>query len=118
MRLGEFELTGRRVDPQTVGSAKVVIRPERVRLWPPGTTGPNHVPGMVERLVYIGSATQAMLFASSICCLMASDIAEVAKLATEIGSMTAARMIAARRSVRTVRSASPLVECRLAAVTG
>jgi spermidine/putrescine transport system ATP-binding protein len=39
----------------------VVIRPERVRLEEYGSTGPNRVPGMVERLVYQGAATQLVI---------------------------------------------------------
>ena len=39
----------------------MVIRPERVRLEDYGTTGPNRVPGMVERLVYQGAATQLVV---------------------------------------------------------
>jgi spermidine/putrescine transport system ATP-binding protein len=31
-----------------------MIRPERVRLEPHGTTGENRVPGMVENVVYLG----------------------------------------------------------------
>ena len=38
-----------------------MIRPERVRLEPHGSDGPNRVPGMVERLVFLGAATQVML---------------------------------------------------------
>jgi spermidine/putrescine transport system ATP-binding protein len=38
-----------------------VIRPERVRVEEFGTDGPNRVPAMVERLVYLGSATQVIL---------------------------------------------------------
>jgi spermidine/putrescine transport system ATP-binding protein len=38
-----------------------VIRPERVRIEKFGSDGPNRVPAMVERLVYLGSATQAFL---------------------------------------------------------
>ena len=38
-----------------------MIRPERVRIEPFGSPGPNRVPAMVERLVYVGSATQVML---------------------------------------------------------
>ena len=43
------------------GDVKVVIRPERVVLEPYGTTGPNRVPGMVERLVYLGPSTQLVV---------------------------------------------------------
>jgi hypothetical protein len=38
-----------------------VIRPERVRVEEYGSAGPNRVPAMVERLVYLGSATQVIL---------------------------------------------------------
>jgi ABC-type Fe3+/spermidine/putrescine transport system ATPase subunit len=41
-----------------VGDAKVVIRPERVALEPHESSGPNRVPAMVERVVYLGSAHQ------------------------------------------------------------
>ncbi len=37
------------------------IRPVRVQLEPYGSTGPNRVPGMVERLVYQGPATQLVV---------------------------------------------------------
>ncbi len=36
------------------GDALAMIRPERVRLEPHGTTGENRVPGMVEEVVYLG----------------------------------------------------------------
>ena len=35
-----------------------MIRPERVRLSSSTMTGPNSVPGKVERAVYLGNATQ------------------------------------------------------------
>jgi spermidine/putrescine transport system ATP-binding protein len=41
--------------------AHAVIRPERVRIEAFGSEGPNRVPAMVERLVYLGSATQVLL---------------------------------------------------------
>jgi spermidine/putrescine transport system ATP-binding protein len=41
-----------------LGPAKVVIRPERVRLVPYGESGTNHVNGLIDRLVYLGSTTQ------------------------------------------------------------
>ena len=37
------------------------IRPERVDLEETGTTGPNRIPGMVERLVYVGSMMQVIV---------------------------------------------------------
>ena len=44
-----------------VGPAKAVLRPERIQLLPQQQAGPNHVPGMVERLVYLGSTTQVIV---------------------------------------------------------
>jgi spermidine/putrescine transport system ATP-binding protein len=38
-----------------------VIRPERVKIEDFGSTGPNRVPAMIERLVYLGSSTQVFL---------------------------------------------------------
>ena len=40
------------------GPAKVVVRPERVRISAFGTTGPNHMTGMIDRLVYLGATSQ------------------------------------------------------------
>ncbi len=43
------------------GRLHAVIRPERARIEEFGSEGPNRVPAMVERLVYLGSATQVIL---------------------------------------------------------
>jgi spermidine/putrescine transport system ATP-binding protein len=61
LRLGEFDLEASGGDTAATGEVRVVIRPERVRLEPYGTTGPNRLPGMVERLVYQGPATQLVV---------------------------------------------------------
>jgi spermidine/putrescine transport system ATP-binding protein len=61
LRLGETRLTAERGNLDYVGTAHVAIRPERVRIEPHGSDGPNRVPGMVERLVFLGAATQVML---------------------------------------------------------
>ncbi|HEY7660028.1 MAG TPA: ABC transporter ATP-binding protein [Actinomycetota bacterium] len=61
VQLGEFELSVDRGDTDALGEVKVVIRPERVRLEDAGTTGPNRVPGMVERVVYVGSIMQVIV---------------------------------------------------------
>jgi spermidine/putrescine transport system ATP-binding protein len=61
LRLGDFELEASGGDTGATGDVRVVIRPERIRLEPYGTTGPNRVPGMVERLVYQGPATQLVV---------------------------------------------------------
>ena len=43
------------------GAAHAVIRPERVRIEAHGSAGDNRVPAMVERVVFLGAATQVML---------------------------------------------------------
>jgi spermidine/putrescine transport system ATP-binding protein len=48
------------------GPAKIVIRPERIELEPHGSpSGPNRLPGMVERVVYVGSAVQVIVRAAT-----------------------------------------------------
>ena len=61
VRLGEFHLVAARGDTESRGDVKMVIRPERVHLEPAGTTGQNRVPGMVERVVYVGSIMQVIV---------------------------------------------------------
>jgi spermidine/putrescine transport system ATP-binding protein len=61
LRLGEFDLEAAGGDTAATGDVRVVIRPERVRLEDYGSSGPNRVPGMVERLVYQGPATQLVV---------------------------------------------------------
>ncbi len=61
VRLGEFDLVAAQGDTDTKGDVKIVIRPERVQLEPAGTTGANRVPGMVERVVYVGSIMQVIV---------------------------------------------------------
>ncbi len=55
-----LQATGARAVP--VGEdVRICIRPERVRLEPSGTTGENHLPATIERLVFLGSTTQVDL---------------------------------------------------------
>src|SRR3954453_3933738 len=61
VHLGEFEVLAEHGDADAHGDVKVVIRPERVVLGEAGTSGENVVPGMVERVVYVGSTMQVML---------------------------------------------------------
>ncbi|MEO8289704.1 MAG: ABC transporter ATP-binding protein [Gaiellaceae bacterium] len=61
-----FELETRGSDTAVMGAAKIVVRPERVELEEHGAPeGPNRLPGMVERLVYVGSAVQIMVRAAT-----------------------------------------------------
>jgi spermidine/putrescine transport system ATP-binding protein len=64
--LDGFELDTQETDACVNGAAKIVIRPERVQLEPHGSPrGANRIPGMVERLVYIGSAVQVIVRAAT-----------------------------------------------------
>ena len=60
LRLGDFALASERCEADA-GTAHAVIRPERVRIEAHGSAGDNRVPAMVERVVFLGSATQVML---------------------------------------------------------
>ena len=54
VRFGDFELIAGQGEPDAHGVVKLSIRPERVDLEASGTTGANRIPGMVERIVYVG----------------------------------------------------------------
>lgn len=43
------------------GVVRLTIRPERVRIEPPSTSGENRVPATIERFVYLGSTTQVFV---------------------------------------------------------
>jgi spermidine/putrescine transport system ATP-binding protein len=62
LKLGDSVLTTSVEVPTAPGSkAQAVVRPERVRVEEHGSAGENRVPAMVERVVYLGAATQVML---------------------------------------------------------
>ncbi len=61
IRLGESTLRADFGGQDAPDRAHAVIRPERVRIEPFGSAGDNRVPAMVERLIYLGPATQVML---------------------------------------------------------
>jgi spermidine/putrescine transport system ATP-binding protein len=61
VKIGSFELAAAQGDTGATGDVKVTIRPERVNLEAHGTPGENRVPGMVERVVYLGSSTQLIV---------------------------------------------------------
>ncbi len=48
-------------DREARGVVRLTIRPERVRIEPPGTVGENCVPATIERFVYLGSTTQVFV---------------------------------------------------------
>ncbi len=62
LKLGEVTLTTTNAVPAAQGEkVQAVIRPERIGIEPHGSAGGNQVPAMVERVVYLGAATQVML---------------------------------------------------------
>jgi spermidine/putrescine transport system ATP-binding protein len=62
VRIGRFELDAGGGPSDVLGPAKLVIRPERVELEPhEADSGPNRLPGMVERVVYVGSAVRVLV---------------------------------------------------------
>jgi len=60
--LDGYELETRGTDRDVTGEAKIVIRPERIELEEHGSpSGPNRIPAMVERVVYVGSVIQVIV---------------------------------------------------------
>jgi spermidine/putrescine transport system ATP-binding protein len=60
--LDGYELQTLGTDRDVAGEAKIVIRPERIELEEHGSpSGQNRIPGMVERVVYVGSAIQVIV---------------------------------------------------------
>jgi spermidine/putrescine transport system ATP-binding protein len=57
LRLGDFTLQAKAGQLGATGAVKLAIRPERINLEPYETRGVNCLPGMVERLVFLGSTT-------------------------------------------------------------
>ena len=61
VRLGDFQFTAARGDFGARGPVRIVVRPERVGLDDQGTPGDNRIPGMVERVLYVGSVIQVLV---------------------------------------------------------
>jgi spermidine/putrescine transport system ATP-binding protein len=59
--IGDVTLEARRGDVDATDDVRLVIRPERVRVEDRGAEGPNRVPGMVERTVFLGPTVQVMV---------------------------------------------------------
>ena len=60
--LDGYELQTRGTDRDVTGEAKIVIRPERIELEEHGSpSGPNRIPAMVERVVYVGPVIQVIV---------------------------------------------------------
>ena len=62
LSLGDTVLSTSNEVPAAPGAtAQAVIRPERVRVEELGSSGANRIPALVDRVVYLGAATQVML---------------------------------------------------------
>ncbi|HSK17114.1 MAG TPA: ABC transporter ATP-binding protein [Gaiellaceae bacterium] len=59
--VGGQGLAAERGDLEATGGVRLTIRPERIRLEPAGSAGENRLPGTVQRVVYLGSATQVFV---------------------------------------------------------
>jgi len=61
VQIGDFQLIAGRGESGAEGRVRVVVRPERVHLDEHGTTGENRIPGMVERVLYVGATIQVIV---------------------------------------------------------
>ncbi len=61
VRLGEFTLDAQIPERFPPGPGRAVIRPESLHLEEGDATGDNRLPGMVERVVYLGSTSQVFV---------------------------------------------------------
>ena len=61
VRIGDFSLLAGKGEVDAAGDVRVVARPERIVVEPSGSQGPNRIPGMIERVVYVGAVTQLLL---------------------------------------------------------
>lgn len=61
VRVGAFELHAGCGVADMGAATKITIRPERVRLEPPGSPGENRIPGTVERWIYQGPCHQLIV---------------------------------------------------------
>ncbi len=61
VKVGEFEVQATRGHLAAQGETKLLVRPERVHLEPHEAQGENRLPGMVERVVFRGSANQVFV---------------------------------------------------------
>jgi spermidine/putrescine transport system ATP-binding protein len=61
VRLGDFQFTAARGEYRARGPIRFVIRPEQVRLEDQRASGDNRMPGMVERVLYVGPVIQVLV---------------------------------------------------------
>ncbi len=61
VRLGDTTLLARQGAIGARGETRIVIRPERVRIEQYGAGGDNRIPGLIERVVYLGASEQLVV---------------------------------------------------------
>src|SRR5215471_6558659 len=61
VQIGDFQLMAAGGESGAQGRIRLVIRPERVHLEDHGTSGGNRIPGIVERVLYVGSTIQVVV---------------------------------------------------------
>jgi spermidine/putrescine transport system ATP-binding protein len=61
VQCGDLRLEALGGDLEATGDVLLVIRPERIDVESHGSSGANRVPGMVERVVYVGASTQLII---------------------------------------------------------
>jgi spermidine/putrescine transport system ATP-binding protein len=61
VKLGDFTLDAQIPEGYQPGKGRAVIRPESLHLEEGDLTGDNRLPGMVERVVYLGSTSQVFV---------------------------------------------------------
>jgi spermidine/putrescine transport system ATP-binding protein len=61
IRLGDFLLEAAGGNTDVRGRVKVVIRPERIEITDRGSETPNGLPGMVQRVVFVGPLIQLLV---------------------------------------------------------
>lgn len=103
LRVGDFTLRATVGEVGSRGAVRCVVRPERVKLEPYDATGESRVPGIVEHLVYLGSATRVVVHLATgqtIQSLVQSDGMELT-----YGQGTAVQAYLPADAVRVLRSA-------------
>ena len=86
LQVGEFTLMAMVGKTNSRGTLKCVVRPERVKLEPYDSVGESRVPGIVERLVYLGSATRVIVHLATGQTLQSLIQSDGAKLPYEQGT--------------------------------
>jgi spermidine/putrescine transport system ATP-binding protein len=107
LSLGEFTLMANVGATNSRGPVKCVVRPERVKLEPYASSGESRVPGIVERLVYLGSATRVVVHLATGQTLQSLTQSDGAHLPYEQG--TAVQVYLPPDAVRVLHPVGPAV---------